>query len=73
MLVIKLLNLYSSDLDLSKIKLLVNKEYDETITGKELIESMSSEEIPKDKILRRNIDEHFFTIDCIDLQYYVFI
>ncbi|WP_159427150.1 hypothetical protein, partial [Staphylococcus aureus] len=59
--------------DLSKIKLLVNKEYDETINEKELIESMSPEEIPKDKILRRNVDEHSFTIDCIDLQWYVFI
>ncbi|MEB7367587.1 hypothetical protein [Staphylococcus borealis] len=53
--------------------MLVNKEYDETINEKELIESMSPEETPKDKILRRNVDEHSFTIDCIDLQCYVFI
>lgn len=63
----------NNDFDLKRIKLVVSKEDDTIMTGKEFNNNLDTNEIPTNKILRfDNFDERFI-LDCIDMQWYVFV
>jgi hypothetical protein len=71
--VVELFNLYhnNDDFDLKKIKLVVSKEDDTIMTGKEFNNNLDPKEIPTNKILRYDIFDERFILDCIDMQWYV--
>ncbi len=71
----ELFNLYhnNDDFDLKKIKLVVSKEDDTIMTGKEFNNNLDPKEIPTNKILRYDIFDERFILDCIDMQWYVFV
>jgi hypothetical protein len=71
---VELFNLYhnNDDFDLKKIKLVVSKEDDTIMTGKEFNNNLDPKEIPTNKILRYDIFDERFILDCIDMQWYVF-
>jgi hypothetical protein len=73
--VVELFNLYhnNDDFDLKKIKLVVSKEDDTIMTGKEFNNNLDPKEIPTNKILRYDIFDERFILDCIDMQWYVFV
>ena len=63
----------NNDFDLKRIKLVVSKEDDTIMTGKEFNNNLDPNEIPTNKILRfDNFDERLI-LDCIDMQWYVFV
>jgi hypothetical protein len=68
-------NLYhnNDDFDLKKIKLVVSKEDDTIMTGKEFNNNLDPKKIPTNKILRYDIFDERFILDCIDMQWYVFV
>jgi hypothetical protein len=68
---VELFNLYhnNDDFDLKKIKLVVSKEDDTIMTGKEFNNNLDPKEIPTNKILRYDIFDERFILDCIDMQW----